>query len=1358
MKKILRIAKLFSIACCGLAATAAFGQVTQTWTGGVGGVTNNGTDIGYSNNWGGVLPSTANSDTGAWSNIVSGNLSLVYDTITMASGFGQSGVNFYMAAAQTGNVTIGTDLTTQPTIAIQNVTIDAGAGAFTFGGQDSSHVINWVGRPTGAIHTMINNSTHTATLTPWIRYTAGGGATWELDFSGTGNWEVDSYIVDDNGPTKSLQVDGPGTVFWNPVGFLGANGLNSPITINAGTLVLEGSHPRLNSQAIALNGTFIFAPTNPATAQTISGVISGSGTNIVSSGTLTLSSGLSSYSGDTIISGGELIVNAAETPGSTGPLGIGTIQLTGGTLGFSVNNVFDYSGRFSTANGQAYNIDTAGQVVTFTNLVGLGGTGSTLTKLGAGTLTLAGPSTYTGLTTVSAGKLVFQGTKTGTVGGITVQDGASLGATTGAQLTPAILTLGSGVALEFNNVSSTTTPMIAAGTISAAATVTININSGPLAPGQSYPLISWTSGSAPGVSLGVLNGFIGNLTTNSSPNEIVLNVTATAYKWTGNNNGNWDTTTANNWVQNGGPVTFANGGPALFDDTATLTNVTVNGPVSPTSVTINNNTVAYTIASSGANNIGGSASLIKSGNSTLSLSGGANTYTGSTTISGGMLSVSNLANGGVTSDIGAAANSAANLVINGGTLQYTGPNASSDRSFSVGLSGAIIDGSGFDVNLAVPTALNLTAAALGYSGNGSRTLSLTGTGVSNVLAAAIANNGGATALLKNGPGSWVLTGNSTYTGLTTINNGVLQIGAGGATGALGTGNVVNNLGLDFNRTGSLTVSGAISGTGAVTNDGPGTLILTGNNSYTGGTAINAGTVQVGNGGASGNLDNASGITNNGLLIFNSTSPITLRGFAAIISGPGNVRITGPGLVMLVGQNTYTGWTTIDSGATLQPTIGNEGQNVSSVITNNGTLLFTRQDNLVAGYTNAIVGSGKVVKDNNNQNVGDVSLVGTNTYTGGTWIRGGGLIFGDGVTTNGGSFIGGILFTNTTGSFLNHRFVAFRRPDDFTFSNSIISLVTDGSAAGDQGEVVQLGPNTLTLTGSNSYPGNTTVGGGTLMVGNGGTTGNIGGGNITLTNGGTIAFNHSDTVTITRAVLDGSTGGTGTGQFVQMGSGTTILTGTNTSLGSTTVSNGTLALVQAGGDMNVAGGTLAAGGLGAVGNLQVNGNLNLTNGFTQVTLNTSLSPSNSTVSVSGSINYIGGSLKVVNIGPTLVVGQQFFIFNQSVPGAAAMPIVASGYTFANNLAVDGSITVTAVVPVSHPPKFNQVSLSGTNIVISATNNAGTGGGTWTLRSTNNLAAPLATWPIVGTGSFDSTGNISITNGVKAGQQFFIMSAP
>ncbi len=84
-----------------------------------------------------------------------------------------------------------------------------------------------------------------------------------------------------------------------------------------------------------------------------------------------------------------------------------------------------------------------------------------------------------------------------------------------------------------------------------------------------------------------------------------------------------------------------------------------------------------------------------------------------------------------------------------------------------------------------------------------------------------------------GAGTLVFTGTNNYSGITTISTGTLQIGAGGATGTLGTGNVTKNAALVFNRNNAYSASNVISGTGTVTQNGSGSTTLSGANTYDG---------------------------------------------------------------------------------------------------------------------------------------------------------------------------------------------------------------------------------------------------------------------------------------------------------------------------------------------------------------------------------------------------------------------------------------------------------------------------------------------------------------------------------------------
>ncbi len=170
------------------------------------------------------------------------------------------------------------------------------------------------------------------------------------------------------------------------------------------------------------------------------------------------------------------------------------------------------------------------------------------------------------------------------------------------------------------------------------------------------------------------------------------------------------------------------------------------------------------------------------------------------------------------------------------------------------------------------------------------------------------NLSGSINLIKGGAGTLTLTGTSTYSGGTTINLGSLQIGNGGTTGSI-TGNVTNNALLVFNRSDDMTFDGVVSGSGALQQAGSGRLILTGANSYTGGTTINGGTLQIGNGGAAGWL--VGNITDNGTLAFNRSDDVS---FAGTITGSGGFNKAGTGALTLTGTNGYTGATQVNAGS------------------------------------------------------------------------------------------------------------------------------------------------------------------------------------------------------------------------------------------------------------------------------------------------------------------------------------------------------------------------------------------------------------------------------------------------------------
>jgi autotransporter-associated beta strand protein len=241
-------------------------------------------------------------------------------------------------------------------------------------------------------------------------------------------------------------------------------------------------------------------------------------------------------------------------------------------------------------------------------------------------------------------------------------------------------------------------------------------------------------------------------------------------------NGTLILTTANDTTGtatiNGGTLQIGNGGT-----TGTLG----SGPV------VNNATLAINRSDSPAftNVISGTGALVSTVNGTLTL-GNANTYTGATTVNGGVLSVATLAAGGTASSIGAASSAAGNLVLNGATLLYTGAAATTDRLFSIGASGATLNASGAGALVFSNT------GALGFSGTGSRTLTLggTNTGANQINVSITDDPSGLTSLVKTGTGTWILNGANSFTGGVTVNGGTLAVDGSQVNNRVPAGNTV----------------------------------------------------------------------------------------------------------------------------------------------------------------------------------------------------------------------------------------------------------------------------------------------------------------------------------------------------------------------------------------------------------------------------------------------------------------------------------------------------------------------------------------------------------------------------------------
>ena len=517
--------------------------------------------------------------------------------------------------------------------------------------------------------------------------------------------------------------------------------------------------------------------------------------------------------------------------------------------------------------------------------------------------------------------------------------------------------------------------------------------------------------------------------------------------------------------------------------------------------------------------------LIMNGTGTLTLAG-TNTYTGTTTINSGTVSVNTLANLSTASALGApttAANGtiAIGATTVGGTLQYTGSgNSSTNRVVNLAgtTGGATLDASGAG---SLTFTSNFTA-----TGAGSKTLNLVGSSTaSNAISGAIVNNSGTnlTSLFKDGAGTWILSGANTYTGTTTLNNGILRattsanaLGGGGLILNGGTLSLANNAGLNFARnttvTGSTTLESDVLtlGNAGVTHT-LGTLSIGSQQlNLTKGANVGSGTAGVTFGAttltgdatfdrANGTLLTLGALNDGGTarnVTLQDTGATTLGSAATSLVDGTTVNVTdgtlnsnnATALGTLANVN-LSGGTTVNLGATGQTfgALNGASTNTVNLGTNNLTV-GNATNNLSSIYSGNLTGSGTLTKAGS----GTFTLGGNNSgYTGAVNINAGTVVaqaatvfnsanvltVASGATLNLNDYNAAIASLNNSGTVQ----LGTGGAQILTLSSGSSFLQTGGSFAGVGTIVINAGA-TLTLNAAFNNSGiNVILNGGTLNL-------------------------------------------------------------------------------------------------------------------------------------------------------------------------------------------------------------------------------------------------------------------------------------